>query len=59
MKDTYLGISLIIIQIIACICSIFIPLPKYSYFSPWAVISFFILGVIIGIFIAIEFIDEG
>ena len=59
MKDAYLGILLIIIQIIVCICNIFIPLPKYLYFSPWAVISFFILGIILGIFIAIRFIDEG
>ena len=59
MKDAYLGISLIIIQIIVCICSIFIPLPEYLYFSPWIVISFFILGIIFGIFITIKFIDEG
>lgn len=59
MKDAYLGISLIVIQIIACIYSIFIPLPKYLYFSPWVVISFFILGIIFGIFITIKFIDEG
>ena len=59
MKDAYLGISLIIIQIIVCICNIFIPLPKYSYLSPWSVISFFIVGIILGIFIAIRFIDGG
>lgn len=59
MKDAYFGISLIIIQIIVCICNIFIPLPKYLYFSPWVVISFYILGIIFGIFIAIRFIDEG
>ena len=59
MRDAYLGISLIVIQIIACICNIFIPLPKYSYFSPWSVIIFFILGIILGIFIGIRFVDEG
>lgn len=59
MKDAYFGISLIIIQIIVCICNIFIPLPKYLYFSLWVVISFYILGIIFGIFIAIRFIDEG
>ena len=59
MKDAYFGISLIIIQIIVCICNIFIPLPKYLYFSPWSVIIFFILGIILGIFIGIRFVDEG
>lgn len=59
MKDAYLGISLIIIQVIVCICNIFIPLPKYLYFSLWSIIILFILGIILGIFVAIKFIDEG
>lgn len=54
----YLETSLVIIQIILCICVIFIPLPEYLYFSLWSIISWFILGIILGIFIAIRFIDE-
>jgi len=58
MKYIYLGTSLVIIQIISCICNIFIPLPEYLYFSLWSIIGWFILGIILGIFIAIRFIDE-
>ena len=58
MKYIYLGTSLVIIQIILCICSIFIPLPEYSYFSPWSAMGLLILGILFGILIAIKFIDE-
>lgn len=58
MKHVGLVIPLVIIQIISCICSIFIPLSEHLYFSLWSVINWFIFGIIFGTFIAVRFIDE-
>lgn len=59
MKYLHIGLPLVVIQFILVILQICIPLPDVlSSFTLYSLIIWFIAGIILGIFIAWNYIDE-